>query len=221
MTRCPARSDCWPTSTRRPATASRARPVLRRLVEAATGELAAEAAYRLGQSLRAAGQPAAAVEWYLTAAYVPGGGRWVPPALLGAGTALAATNDTKEALAAYRKLLRTRPEAPADREIRGEAAYRAGEILAGAGLHGEALAMFTTSANLTAGLRAERRALVGVLRCLVATGDRAGAETIYRRLRSAGVAEPELLAQARAALHGPGAAADDNTGASTLPRAAR
>ena len=199
----------------------RARLVLRRLVEVATGEVAAEAAYRLGQSLRAAGQPAAAVEWYLTAAYVPGGGRWVPPALLGAGAALAANNETKEALAAYRKLLRPRPgaEAAADREIKGEAAYRAGEILAGAGLHGDALAMFTTSANLTAGLRAERRALVGVLRCLVATGDRAGAETIYRRLRSAGAAEPELLAQARAALHGPGAA-EDNTGASTLPRAA-
>ena len=195
-----------------------ARPLLRRLVEVATGELAAEAAYRLGQSLRAAGQAAAAVEWYLTAAYVSGAGRWAPSALLGAGAALAASNEPKEALNAYTKLLRART--PANREISGEAAYRAGEILAGAGVHGQALAMFKTSANLTAGLPAERRALVGVLRCLVATGDRAGAETIYRRLRSAGAAEPELLAQAQAALYGRGAAGD-NAGASMLPRAVR
>jgi len=87
-------------------------------------------------------------------------------------------------------------------------------------VHGQALAMFKTSANLTAGLPAERRALVGVLRCLLATGDRAGAETIYRRLRTASAAEPELLAQARAALYGPGAAGD-NAGASMLPRAVR
>jgi hypothetical protein len=88
--------------------------------------------------------------------------------------------------------------------VSGEAAYRAGEILSGAGLHEEALDMFVTSAHLTAGLPDERRALVGVVRCLVATGDRAGAETVYRRLLSSGAAEPDLLAQARTALRANG-----------------
>jgi tetratricopeptide (TPR) repeat protein len=156
----------------------RTRPVLRRLVQVSSGEVAAEGAYRLAQGLLADGQHAAAVEWYMSAAYVADGSRWARLALLGAGTSLAALGETKEALAVYRKLLPARPgvDAPADREASGEAAYRAGEILAGAGLHEEALNMFVTSAHFTSGLPAERRALVGVVRCLVATGDRSGGD---------------------------------------------
>jgi tetratricopeptide (TPR) repeat protein len=186
--------------------ANRAAPVLRRLVEVSSGEVAAEGAYRLGQNLRAEGQHAAAVEWYLTAAYVADGSHWSRQALLGAGGSLTALKETKEALAVYRKLLPARPgvDPAPDRAVSGEAAYRAGEILSGAGLHEEALDMFVTSAHLTAGLPDERRALVGVVRCLVATGDRAGAETVYRRLLSSGAAEPDLLAQARTALRANG-----------------
>lgn len=200
---------------------SRTRPVLQRLVEVSSGEVAAEAAYRLAQGLRAEKQYAAAVEWYLTAAYVAEGSRWAQLALLGAGESLTALDETKEALTVYRKLLPERPgvDPPADREASGEAAYRAGEILVGAGLHEEALDMFVASAHFTTGLPAERRALVGVLRCLVATGDRAGAEAIYRRLAASGVTEPDLLRQARTALRANGAAGGG--GESALPGAVR
>ncbi len=202
----------------------RTRPVLRRLVEVASGEVAAESAYRLAQGLRADGKHADATEWYLTAAYVADGSRWARLALLGAGASLTALDERKEALAVYRKLLPARPgiDPPADREASGEAAYRAGEILAGAGLHEDALDMFVTSAHFTAGLPAERRALVGVVRCLVATGDRASAEAVYRRLMSSSATEPDLLAQARTALRANGRPpAVHGNGESALPKAAR
>ena len=204
----------------------RTAPVLRRLVEVSGGEVAAEAAYRLAQSLRAEGQHAAAVEWYLTASYVADGSRVARMALLGAGSALTTLGETKEALAAYRKLLPARPgvDPPTDREMSGEASYRAGEILSKAGLHAEALDMFVASAHFTTGLPAERRALVGVVRCLVATGDRTSAEAVYRRLLTSGTTEPDLLAQARTALgtggHGNGSSPPRN-GESAPPKAVR
>jgi hypothetical protein len=80
--------------------------------------------------------------------------------------------------------------------------------------------MFVMSAHFTAGLPAERRALAGVVRCLVATGDQAAAETVYRRLIASGAAEPDLLAQVRTALRaGNGAAPVAHE--SALPEAAR
>jgi TolA-binding protein len=200
----------------------RAEPVLRRLVEVSSGEVVAEAAYRLAQGLRAEGQHATAVEWYLTSVYVAESSRWARLALLGAGASLTALDETKAALAVYRKLLPKRPgvDPPADREASGEAAYRAGEILAGADLHQDALDMFVMSAHFTAGLPAERRALAGVVRCLVATGDQAAAETVYRRLIASGAAEPDLLAQVRTALRASNGAAPV-AHESALPEAAR
>jgi cellulose synthase operon protein C len=204
---------------------ARARPVLERVVERAEGgEVAAEAAYQLGQRARADGQHAAAVEWYLTATYVSGASRWSRLALLGAGQSLTALNERREALAVYRRLVPARAdiERADDRELRGEAAYRAAEILRDAELHVEALEMFRTSATLTAGRPAERRALVGALRCLIATGDRKSAEAIYRRLATSAGVEPELLAQARDALRN-GHRVPPRNGApdSALPRSAR
>jgi TolA-binding protein len=194
--------------------AERARPVLRRLVEVSKGEAAAAAAYRLAESLRTDGEAAAAVEWYLTASYLAEDSRWARLALLGAGASLTALDEKNEALAIYRKLLPARPgiDPPVDREASGEAAYRIAEILADAGVHEDALRMFETSAFYTTGLPAERRALVGVLRCLVATGDRTGAEAIYGRLTASGAAEPDLLAQARTALRANGAPHGNSNG---------
>ena len=88
----------------------------------------------------------------------------------------------------------------------------------------EALDMFVASAHFTTGLPAERRALVGVVRCLVATGDRTSAEAVYRRLLTSGTTEPDLLAQARTALgtggHGNGNSPPRN-GESAPPKAVR
>ena len=191
-----------------------ARPVLRRVVELAQGEVAAEAAYRLAQTFSAESQHATAVEWYMTAAYAAERSRWGRLAWLGAGRSLTTLNERKDALAAYWKLIPARPgvDVPADRETSGEAAYRAGEILRDADLHDEALDMFVTSAHLTAGLPAERLALLGALQCMLATGDRKSAEAIYRRLLNAAANQPQVLAQAREALRANGAAAAAGAG---------
>src|SRR5262249_53408216 len=128
----------------------RARPLLEKVVELGEADVAAQAAYRLGRDLSAEGKHARAVEWYLTAAYTAERSTWGRKALLGAGSSFAALHETKEALAAYRKLIAARPapEQPEEREIRGEAAYRAAEILHDVNLHAEALDMFKMSARL-------------------------------------------------------------------------
>src|SRR5262249_23546998 len=171
----------------------RARPLLQQVVERGQGEMAAEAAYRLGQSLSADGQHAAALGWDLAAGYSAersAGGR---QGLRGAGRSLTALNETKEALAVYWKLLNDRAalESAADREIGGEAAYHAGEILRGVDRHADALAMFQTSARLSAGSPAEGGALIAALPCATAIGDRPAAEAIHRRLEQVGGAEPQ------------------------------
>jgi tetratricopeptide (TPR) repeat protein len=84
--------------------AQRAQPVLQRLVELADGEVAAEGAYRLGEILSANGQHAAAVEWYLTAAYVAEGSEWARRAWVGAGTSLSVLERPQDAEAAYRRV---------------------------------------------------------------------------------------------------------------------
>jgi tetratricopeptide (TPR) repeat protein len=192
-----------------------ARRVLRQAVEVAKGGDAAEAAYRLGQDLRAEGQHAAAVEWYLTAAYVAERSRWGHQALLAAGTSLSALGERREALAVYLRLVAN------DGETGGEAAYRAAEIYSAAGLHEDALKMYMTSAQLTAGSRAESRALVGAAKILVATGDRAGAEALYQRLMQSRAAEPTLVMQLRNVLRANGGAAGATPSESALPKAAR
>jgi tetratricopeptide (TPR) repeat protein len=180
----------------------RARPMLQKVVELSEGDVAAEAAYRLGQSLSAEGHHATAVEWYLTAAYAAEQSTWGRHALLGAGQSLTMLNETKEALAVYWKLLpgETRAASVADHDVAGEAAYRAGEILRAAELYSDALALFLTSARLTSGLAAERRALLSALQCAAKAGDGEAAEGIYRRLQGAGANEMQL-AQARQTLH--------------------
>jgi tetratricopeptide (TPR) repeat protein len=202
---------------------ARARPMLQQVVERGQGEVAAEAAYRLGQSLSADGQHAAAVEWYLTAAYSAERSAWGRQGLLGAGRSLTALNETREALAVYWKLLQDRAglESAADREIGGEAAYRAGEILRGADRHADALAMFQTSARLTAGSPAERRALTAALPCATAIGDRPAAEAISRRLQQVGATEPQPGEAPRALRTSGGAASEGMAGGSALPAVAR
>jgi hypothetical protein len=187
---------------------ARARPVLERVVAQSRGDAVPEAAYRLAVMHSEAGQHSAAVDWYLTAAYVEEGSIWVRPALLGAGGSLAALDETREALVIYRTLVPARNVVvqPQDRTVGGEAAYRAAELVSSEGRHEEALDLYLTSAHLTAGEPAERRALVGAVRCLVALGDRGAAEAIYYRLLESSATEPEHLVSVRQALRRAGAA---------------
>jgi TolA-binding protein len=193
-----------------------ARPLLETVVERAEGVVLAEASYRLADVLSAEGRHAAAVEWFMTAAYSSDGSTWRAPALLGAGRSLTAVGETEQALIVYRKLLeslgRTRdgdgvpaassPDgmAPHDRETTGEAAYRIAEILRGAGRSDKALDMYLTAARLSPGSPRERRALLGLVQSFVAVGDRPSAEIVYRRLLESSATEAEILAEARKAL---------------------
>jgi len=177
----------------------RAREVLGRVVRQGKGEIAAEAAYRFARTLSAEKQHAAAVEWYMTAAYLVEDSKWSRLALLGAGQSLTELGDSAEAVFVYRKLLpqdddRARGR---DRETSGEAAFRIAEIFHGTGQYAGAVNLYLTSASLTTGSPAERRALVGALQSQVARGDRAAAQALYDRLQGTN-AEPELLAIARA-----------------------
>ncbi|PYM27983.1 MAG: hypothetical protein DMD78_01090 [Candidatus Rokuibacteriota bacterium] len=179
-----------------------ARGALQRLVQIGRADEAAEAAYRLAEGLQAEGEHSAAVEWYLTAAYVAERTPWARRALLGAGRSFTALRDPAQALAAYGKLVGRRPgyDPTDDRATSGEAAYLAGDVLRNAGLHQESLEMFARSADLAAGLPAERRALLAAMQTFLAIGDRGAAESVYRRLASAAAADPDVLARARQTL---------------------
>jgi tetratricopeptide (TPR) repeat protein len=199
----------------------RARPILQKVVAVSDGDVAAEAAFRLGQGLSAEHQDAAAVEWYFTAVYVAEQSTWARHALLGAGRSLTMLKELQEALVTYWKLIPRGASATAfDREIGGEAAYRAAEILHGADQHPAALDMFKISADLTAGSSAERRALLGALQCVAGAGDRQGGELIYRRLQQAGATDSQL-AEARQTLRQNDRATPDGSFPDAQPKAAR
>jgi tetratricopeptide (TPR) repeat protein len=196
-----------------------ARSLLQRIVDASDGEVAGEASYRIAGILSAQGQEAAAVEWYMTAAYVAEGSRWERPSLLGAVRSFTALDRTHEALIAYRKAM-ARPTAVGPRDAMpevsaspalaqrqggdgiGDVSLRLAEALRRAGDHQAALEMYLTVARLTAGGPAAPRALLGAIRSLVAVGNRTLAEAIYRRLLESGDTDPALLAEARKTIRG-------------------
>ena len=82
-----------------------ARPLLERAAKEGDAAVAAEASYRLGEGLRAAGRNDEAAEAYMTAAYVAPDSVWARRALLGAGRAFAAAKQNDAAVIVYRKLL--------------------------------------------------------------------------------------------------------------------
>jgi TolA-binding protein len=82
-----------------------ARPLLQKGLDADDTTLAAEAAFRLGEGYRTAGQHAEAVQAYMTAAYMAPDSAWSRRALLGAGQSLAALKQNDSAVIVYRKLV--------------------------------------------------------------------------------------------------------------------
>ncbi|HKZ06545.1 MAG TPA: tetratricopeptide repeat protein, partial [Methylomirabilota bacterium] len=82
-----------------------ARPLLQKALDADDTSTAAEAAFRLGEGYRAAGQPAEAVQAYMTAAYMAPDSAWSRRALLGAGQALASLKQNDSAVIVYKKLV--------------------------------------------------------------------------------------------------------------------
>jgi TolA-binding protein len=194
-----------------------ARALLEDIVQRTHGEELAEASFRLAQVLAAEGAHPRAVDWYMAAAYgTADRSRWYRPALLGAGRSLSALKRSSAALAVYRNVLPSPPIGPIPRDGRpapqliaqveepalvAEAAYQIAEIARAAGRHDEAADMYLTAAALAPG--SQGRALMGAVRSLVALGDQASAEAVFRRLAESSGEEPEILTQA-SKLFGPG-----------------
>jgi tetratricopeptide (TPR) repeat protein len=82
-----------------------ARPLLQKGLDTDDPAAAAEAAYRLGEGHRGAGQHAEAVQAYMTAAYLAPDSAWGRKALLGAGQSFAALRQNDSAVIVYRKLV--------------------------------------------------------------------------------------------------------------------
>lgn len=81
-----------------------ARPLLQKALDDADPTTAAEAAFRLGEGHRAAGQHGDAAQAYMTAAYLAPESAWGQRALLGAGQSFSALKQSDAAAIAYRKL---------------------------------------------------------------------------------------------------------------------
>ncbi len=84
---------------------SEAQPLLERAVKGGDTDVAAEAAYHMGEGLRAAGQHDDAIESYMTAAYAAPDSIWGRRALVGAGRSFAALKQNDAAVIVYRKVL--------------------------------------------------------------------------------------------------------------------
>jgi len=82
-----------------------ARGRLEQALDAGDGAVAAEAAYRLAEGYRAAGNVQEAADTYMTAAYLSADSPWARRALVGAGQAFTALKQNDAAVIVYRKLL--------------------------------------------------------------------------------------------------------------------
>jgi tetratricopeptide (TPR) repeat protein len=90
-----------------------ARPILQRLLKKSEGTAAAEAAYALGETYAGDTDPLAAVEYYLSAAYLAPDSPQGRRGLLSAARAYAAAKQPEMATTAYKKLL-AQTDLPAD-----------------------------------------------------------------------------------------------------------
>ncbi|MBI3028628.1 MAG: tetratricopeptide repeat protein [Candidatus Rokubacteria bacterium] len=95
-----------------------ARQALEQALAGSDESLAVEAAFMLGEGLRARGAQEDAIEVYLTAAYLAPASTWGHRALLGAGQSLAALKQPDAAAIVYRKLL-AQPDVAADLSLHG------------------------------------------------------------------------------------------------------
>lgn len=88
----------------------------------------------------------------------------------------------------------------ADGEVYSEAAVLLAESLSADGQHAPAVRWFLTVAYLNADSTWGQRAQLGALQGLLATGDRAAAEAVYRRMQASSATDPDVLGRARDAL---------------------
>ena len=89
-----------------------ARPLLERAMATGDPAVVSEAAYRMGEGLRAAGRHQQAVESYMMAAYVAPDTLLARRALLGAGQSFTALKQADSAVIVYKKLLAARSVEP-------------------------------------------------------------------------------------------------------------
>ena len=122
---------------------------------------------------------------------------WTAESLLPRARLMDAAGRRPQARALLERILKG-----AEGDVYSEAAVRLGESLTADGQDALAVRWFLTAAYLNPDSTWGQRAQLGAVRGLVATGDRATADAVYRRMEASTATDPDLLGRARAALAG-------------------
>ena len=151
--------------------------------------------FLLGEATEALGRPHEALATYDRLRRDHPRSEWTAESLLPRARLLQAVGQRQQARTLLQEILKG-----ADGEVFGEAAFRLAESLRGDGQHALALKWYLTAAHVSADSPWGQRAELGALQGLLATGDRAAADAIYRRMLTSSTTDPDLLTQARNAL---------------------
>lgn len=123
---------------------------------------------------------------------------WTAESLLPRARLLQATGQRRQARALLEEIAKG-----SQGDVFGEAAFRLAESLSTDGQHALAVKWYLTAAYVDTNSPWGQRAQLGAVQGLLATGDRAAADAIYRRMLSSGATDPALLTRARDALLAP------------------
>jgi TolA-binding protein len=151
--------------------------------------------YLQGQVYEALGRPQDALVAYEELRRDHPRAEWTAESLLPRARTMDAVGQRQQARALFERILKG-----AEGDVYSEAAVRLGENLTADGQHAIAVRWFLTAAYLNPDSTWGQRAQLGAVRGLVATGDRATADAIYRRMEASSATDPDLLRRARAAL---------------------
>jgi TolA-binding protein len=153
--------------------------------------------FLLGQVDETLGHPNEALATYEVLAHTHPEAEWTAEALLPRARLLEVLGRRRQARLLLEKIVKSAPGS-----MSGEAACRLADSLNADGEKALALTWYLTAAYLNEDSTWGQRAQLGALRTLLATGEVAAADAIYQRMRASQATNPELLSQAREALHG-------------------
>jgi tetratricopeptide (TPR) repeat protein len=168
------------------------------IAQAATDRSRDQAPRRLylqGQTYEALGQPHEALAAYEQLRRDHPRAEWTAESLLPRARMMDAVGQRTQARALFERILKG-----AEGDVYSEAAVRLGESLTTDGQNAAAVRWFLTAAYLNPDSTWGQRAQLGAVRGLVATGDHATADAIYRRMEASTATDPDLLGRARAAI---------------------
>jgi TolA-binding protein len=160
-------------------------------------EQAARRLFLQGQIYETLGRPGEALIVYQQLGREHPRSEWAAESLLPRARVMDAVGQRRQARALLEHILKG-----AQGDVYSEAAVRLGESLEAEGQHAAAVKWFLTAAYLDPESTWGQRAQLGALEGLIATGDRAAADAVYRRMEASNATDPGLLSRARDALDG-------------------